>query len=127
VQLETERLVLRIPEPGDVDAYADFFADPEVVRYTGGVTKSRKEVAQAVEGMRRHWDRHGLGLFSVVRKQDGQLLGRAGYLLWDPSTWRNALHFELAEPLETEIGWTFGRPYWACGAIIERRCGDWGY
>ena len=129
MQLETERLLLRLPEPGDVDAYAEFFADPEVVRYTGGVTKSRKETTRTVEAMRRHWERHRLGLFSVVRKQDSRLLGRAGFLLWDASTWRNALHFELAEPLETEIGWTFGHPYWGRGYATEAALAalQWGF
>ena len=33
---ETERLLLREPEPGDLDAFAAIFADPEVIRHLGG-------------------------------------------------------------------------------------------
>ena len=129
MQLETERLRLRIPEPADVDAYADFWADPEVVRYIGGATKDRAATAAGVERMRRHWDRHGLGLFSVVRKEDGRVLGRTGFLLWDPTRWVNALQYELSEPLETEIGWMFGREFWGHGYATEaaRATLSWGF
>jgi RimJ/RimL family protein N-acetyltransferase len=119
VQLETERLLLRRPEPGDLDAYAEFFADPEVVRYTGGVTKTRAESAAAVEAMIRHWDRHGIGLFSLVTKDDGRIVGRAGFLLWDPDRWLHGLAHELEGKLETEIGWTLGREFWGRGYATE--------
>lgn len=129
MQLETDRLLLRIPEPRDIDAYARFFADPEVVRYVSGRTRTRGETAVGVERMRRHWERHEIGLFSVVRKEDEQLLGRAGFLLWDATRWLNALQNDLDEPLETEIGWTFGREFWGNGYATEAALAAlrWGF
>ena len=89
MQLETERLLLRRPQDGDLDAYAELFADPGVVRYTGGVTKSRAESQRTLERMIRHWDDHGIGLFSAVREEDDQVLGRVGFLVWDAESWRH--------------------------------------
>jgi RimJ/RimL family protein N-acetyltransferase len=119
VQLETERLLLRLPRRDDLDAYADFFADPEVVRYTGGVTKTRAESAASVEAMIRHWARHEIGLFSIERKEDERMIGRAGFLLWDPQRWVHGLAHELDGRLETEIGWTLGRKFWGRGYATE--------
>ncbi len=41
--------------------------------------------------MLKQWDRHGVGLFSVLRKEDERLVGRVGYLLWDSERWVNAM------------------------------------
>jgi RimJ/RimL family protein N-acetyltransferase len=119
MQLETERLRLRRPQAGDLDAYAELFADPEVVRYTGGVTKSRAETEDALERMIRHWNDHGIGLFSVVRKQDERVLGRVGFLLWDTETWVHAMVEPPRSETETEIGWTFARAHWGNGYATE--------
>jgi RimJ/RimL family protein N-acetyltransferase len=129
VELETERLILRIPEAGDIDAYAQFWSDAEVVRYIGGKTRNRDETAAGVERMRRHWDRHRIGLFSVVRKDDERLLGRAGFLLWKTAPWRSAMQHALEGPLETEIGWTFGREFWGNGYATEAALAAlrWGF
>jgi RimJ/RimL family protein N-acetyltransferase len=119
VQLETDRLLLRLPRRDDLDAYAEAFADPEVVRYTGGITKSRAESAEAIERMLRHWDEHGIGLFSVVRKEDERVLGRVGFLLWDVERWENAMRERPGPRTETEIGWTLGRAHWGRGYATE--------
>jgi RimJ/RimL family protein N-acetyltransferase len=37
VRIETERLVIRSPEPGDFDSARAIWCDPRVRRYTGGV------------------------------------------------------------------------------------------
>ena len=119
MQLETERLVLRRPHRGDLDAYAELFADPEVVRYTGGVTKTRAESVLALERMIRHWDDHEVGLFSVVRKEDERVLGRVGFLLWDAESWEHAMMRRPRGRIETEIGWTLARPHWGRGYATE--------
>jgi RimJ/RimL family protein N-acetyltransferase len=127
MQLETERLLLRRPQVGDLDAYAELFADPGVVRYTGGVTKDRAESELALERMIRHWDDHDIGLFSVVRKEDGRVLGRVGFLLWDTETWTHSLLQPPSSRRETEIGWTLAQAHWGLGYATEaaRRARDW--
>jgi RimJ/RimL family protein N-acetyltransferase len=125
--LETQRLLLRVPEPSDLDGYAAVFGDPEVVRFLGMGRQTREESAAAIERMLRHWERHGIGLFSVVRKSDERLLGRAGFLLWDPDHWVHAMRNDLVGPLETEIGWTLGSAFWNRGYATEAAiaCRDW--
>jgi ribosomal-protein-alanine N-acetyltransferase len=125
--LETERLLMRVPEPSDLDGYASVFGDPEVVRFLGMGRQTRDESAAAIERMRRHWERHGIGLFSALRKSDERLLGRAGFLLWDPERWVHAMREDLDGPLETEIGWTLGSAFWNRGYATEAAlaCRDW--
>jgi RimJ/RimL family protein N-acetyltransferase len=127
MQLETERVLLRLPDAGDVEGYLAVFRDPEVVRFLGIGTAKREDAIAGIERMRRHWDRHGIGLFSVVRKADERLLGRVGFLLWDPVRWVNAMREDLAGELETEIGWTLGSEHWGQGYATEAatRCRDW--
>jgi len=126
VRLETERLVLRKPEAGDRDGYAEMWGDPEVVRFLGGRTQTPDEVPAGIERMLMQWDRHGVGLFSVLRKEDERVVGRVGYLLWDSERWVNAMHEELEEPLELEIGWVVARTFWNEGYATEaaKACRD---
>jgi RimJ/RimL family protein N-acetyltransferase len=119
MQLGTERLLLRLPQAEDLDVYAELFADPEVVRYTGGVTKTRAESEVAIERMQRHWQDHGVGLFSVVRKEDERVLGRVGFLVWDSESWAHAMMHEPRGKTETEIGWTLARAHWGHGYATE--------
>jgi RimJ/RimL family protein N-acetyltransferase len=119
MRLETKRLLLRPPEERDVDAYLEIYGDADVMRFLGGATASRDDVVAIVERMRRHWERHGLGLFSVLRKEDDRLLGRVGFLLWDPVRWVNAMRAELDGDLELEIGWTLRSEHWSRGYATE--------
>jgi ribosomal-protein-alanine N-acetyltransferase len=119
VRLETERLILRKPEAGDVDGYAEIWGDPEVVRFLGGRTLEPEEVPEGIQRMLRQWHRHGVGLFSVIRKEDERLVGRVGYLLWDPGRWVHAMAEDLDGDLELEIGWVVARPFWGQGYATE--------
>ena len=127
IRLETERLHLRPPQTGDVEGYETVFGDPAVVAFLGMDPQTREENAAGIERMRRHWDRHGIGLFSAVRKEDERLLGRIGFLLWDPKRWVSAMREDLEGELETEIGWTLGSEHWGKGYATEAAtaCRDW--
>ena len=127
MRLETDRLVLRVPEARDRDGYAAVFGDPEVVRHLDTTPWTPEESSAGIDRMRRHWDRHGIGLFSVVRKSDRRLLGRVGFLLWDAERWVSAMREQLSGALETEIGWTLGSEFWNRGYATEAAlaCRDW--
>jgi RimJ/RimL family protein N-acetyltransferase len=127
VRLETERLLLRLPEVHDLDGYMAVFSDPDVMASLGIGPQTREEGLEGIRRMRRHWDRHGIGLFTVERKDDERLLGRVGFLLWDPERWVSAMREELDGDLETEIGWTLGSDYWGRGYATEAAiaCRDW--
>jgi RimJ/RimL family protein N-acetyltransferase len=127
VRLETERLVLRQPVPADVDAYYPHWQDAEAVEFVGGV-KSRAELETMVERLIRHWEWYGIGDFTVERREDGEVVGRVGYQLWDPRDWSNGKRVRLrGDVVETELGWKLGRDYWGGGYATEAAaaCRDW--
>jgi len=49
-----------------------------------------------------------MSLCSLERREDGRVLGRAGFLLWDPETWEVPCG-------ETELGRPLAREYWGEG------------
>lgn len=126
MRLETDRLLLRLPEPADADKFEGIWGDDETAQFVGG-RKTRPEIEEMIERMGRHWESYGVGLFTVDRKDDNRALGRVGFLVWDPRRWVNGFREKLAEPYETEIGWTIGRPYWNRGYATEAAlaCRDW--
>jgi RimJ/RimL family protein N-acetyltransferase len=129
MRLETERLLLRVPELDDAEGYLEVFRDAEVVRFLGMDPATPEDAVASVERMLLHWNRHDIGLFSVIRNEDGRLLGRVGFLLWDPVRWVSALREDLEgdSGLETEIGWTIGSEHWGRGYATEAAlaCRDW--
>jgi RimJ/RimL family protein N-acetyltransferase len=111
--IETERLVLRLPRVEDAADLTIAYADPETVRYIGaGTTSTQAEVEEAIARWLERWDAWGMSLFSLERRDDGRVLGRAGFLRWDPETWKTG-------GSETEIGWLLAREHWGQGYATE--------
>jgi ribosomal-protein-alanine N-acetyltransferase len=109
VILETERLLLRPLTMDDLAAYADMYADPEVTRYLGrGTTMSAAQTEAQLRDLIERELRDGFGLRSVVRKEDGRLLGRCGLHKW-----------VIDEVDETELGWVLAREFWGRGYATE--------
>ncbi len=129
-QLETERLLLRLPRRDDVDALAAVFADPDAMRFIGsGRTLTRRETVESVERMIARFTSDGFGLFSVERRADGRMIGRVGLLAWDPATWTPGTRAELGDRAEIEIGWTLARDAWGNGYATEAAAAvrDWAF
>jgi RimJ/RimL family protein N-acetyltransferase len=118
--LETDRLLLRLPEPHDAEAMLEAVSDPEVMRYIGcGETGGREQAEAQIERMRRAWEVDGFGRFVAGRREDGSFLGRVGLLAWNPSTWENGFRAEIGETAELELGWTLVRRAWGSGYATE--------
>ena len=80
--IETERLLLRMLCPEDLDDLAHLFSDPDVMRYVGdGKTVNREEADKALQSIIRHWDTHGFGRWAVVDKNTQEFVGFGGLRL----------------------------------------------
>lgn len=103
--LETERLVLRLPEERDFDDWAAFMADPDAARYVGGVM-SRATAWRGMASIVGCWVLRGHGFFSVVDKATGRWAGRVGP--WQPESWPG-----------TEIAWSIAPAFQRRGYARE--------
>jgi RimJ/RimL family protein N-acetyltransferase len=114
-RLETARLLLREWRDDDLDAFAAMSADPEVMRYLGGVL-DRGDSWRRIALHAGHWALRGYGNWAVERKADGVLIGRVG--LWNPEGW-----------LGLEIGWKLARDAWGHGYATEAASAaiDWAW
>ena len=111
--IETDRLLVRKPRVEDAPGLLEAFADPEAMHYIGdGTTATLADVEDVIPLWLERWESWGVGFFSLVRRADGRVLGRAGFLRWDPATW------EIGGS-ETELGWGLAREHWGCGYATE--------
>jgi RimJ/RimL family protein N-acetyltransferase len=121
--ITTGRLVLRKPRPEDAPDLAAAYADPDVVRFIGdGGTATLLEVEQGIAQWLERWESWGMSLFSLERREDGRIIGRAGFLRWDPETWQVGGN-------ETELGWLLARDCWGQGYATEAALAlrDWAF
>jgi RimJ/RimL family protein N-acetyltransferase len=134
--IESERLVLRRITRDDHDFFARIHAMPEVRRYLGnGRPQSAEESRVWVERMLATYARTNLGQLAVVRKADGQLIGRCGLseLVLEakaaPGTIRRGWFQRAQAPAGIELipapdlGYTFDPASWGHGYATEAaRC-----
>ena len=121
--IETECLLIRKPCAEDATGILEAFSDAEAMRYIGdGSTTDLAGAEQAVERWLERWDTWDIGMFVVERKDDGRVLGRVGFLRWDPETW------EIGGT-ETELGWGLAREHWGHGYATEAALAlrDWAF
>jgi RimJ/RimL family protein N-acetyltransferase len=129
VEIETERLLLRLPVPEDAADAARLLGDPEVMRFLGGATVSAEDVPAVVEKWIARWEDNGCGPFSVVCREDGRWLGRAGLLVWDVRTWTHTTFANAGEHAQPELGWALAREHWGSGYATEAALAvrEWAY
>lgn len=115
VQLETPRLLLRVPRQEDFEAWAAFMGDEEATRYIGGV-QPRPVAWRGLAAMLGAWHLQGYAMFSVIEKSTGAWVGRVGP--WQPEGWPGP-----------EVGWSIVRSHWGRGYAPEAAaaCIDWAF
>jgi RimJ/RimL family protein N-acetyltransferase len=65
IAIETARLVLRLPQPGDAETLLEFVGDEEVMRRIGDEAGGREKAEAFVERGIARWERNGVGQFIV--------------------------------------------------------------
>jgi RimJ/RimL family protein N-acetyltransferase len=115
LQIETPRLVLRLPRLEDLDPWAAMMTDAEAAKFIGGVMP-RPVTWRALMMMIGAWHANGFAMFSVVEKTSGRWVGRLGP--WVPEGWPG-----------TEVGWAIVRDCWGKGYATEgaEAATDWAF
>lgn len=114
-ELHTEHLLMRGFRDEDLDGLAEISADPEVTKWVGDPEGlSREETWRRMAYFVGHWELRGFGLWAVVERASGRLVGRVGLL--QPEGWPGL-----------EVGWLIGRRFWGRGYAPEagRASMDW--
>lgn len=79
--IHTERLVLRAPRGGDLDALAAFYASPRS-RWVGGPC-TRFDAWMRLTAAIGHWILRGFGMWTVETREAREVAGRVGLLAHD--------------------------------------------
>ena len=106
--LETPRLQLRLMQADDVDALLAIFADPKVMASFGVPPFDRAQMMQWVQRNLDHQSQYGYGLFSVLLKTNGLLIGDCGLEMMD-----------VEGVPAAELGYDFRSDYWNQGYATE--------
>jgi len=119
LQIETERLLLRMPRLEDAPALLDFMGDPEVMRWIGSEPGGIDVAIEHIERWLRRWDADGIGTFAVVLRDGGDLLGRIGPLVWNARTWETSSFDAAGDDAQVELGWALAQAHWGHGYATE--------
>ncbi|MBS9720724.1 GNAT family N-acetyltransferase [Tianweitania sp. BSSL-BM11] len=76
--ITTDRLLLRPHTIEDMDAHHAMHAEPEVYRFLGGRPATREETWLRLLRFVGHWTSFGYGLFAVIDRATGKLIGDTG-------------------------------------------------
>ena len=107
--LETERLILRSWRPEDDVAGAHrIWGDPAVMRHIddGAPHGSEAQTRRALAGAIRAEETHGISLWPMIRKADGDLVGCCGFHHVGPGP-------------QLELAYHLARPFWGQGYATE--------
>jgi len=120
VIFETERLIVRQLEAGDVDNLYSVTSDPELMQHMGdGQSLSYELTAKWVEVSINNYATKGYGCSAVIDKRDGAFIGFCGLV-----------RSEFAEPPDdAELIYALKKPYWGQGLATEvgKAMVDYGY
>src|SRR6185436_2412046 len=84
VIFETERLLFRHLELGDLENLFELYSDPEIRKYFPDGTRTREETREELEWFLNGHPRHPeLGLWAVILKENCEFVGRCGLLPWE--------------------------------------------
>ena len=105
--LETERLILRHLTADDVEAMFAVIGDPETMKFYPQ-TVTREDAARWVTRSQERYRSDGYGLFAVILKSSGEVIGNCGLM-----------RQEVEGESMLEVGYHFRRDHWGHGYATE--------
>lgn len=106
---ETYRCLIRETTEADVEAFFQIYANPAVTRYTESLYPTLEEEKRYVrEYIEKIYGFYGFGVWTVLKKETGEVIGRAGF----------SLREGYGEP---EFGFVIGVP-WQRQGYAEEVC-----
>lgn len=77
--LETERLKVRESTVGDVEDFYHIYEEPSITYYMENLFQEKEEeIAYMKAYIQQIYGFYGFGLWTVIKKEDGRIIGRAG-------------------------------------------------
>jgi ribosomal-protein-alanine N-acetyltransferase len=112
--LESERLLFREHQRGDMEDYCALEADPEVRRYVGGAPRPHEAAVRKFRDTFLKNASRKLTLRATIFKADGRYIGYSGlYPNFRPGG---------SVPGEAVLAFCFAREYWGRGLATEAGC-----
>jgi RimJ/RimL family protein N-acetyltransferase len=106
-EIETDRLRLRAFTPGDLDDLYLVFGDAEVMTYiSGGKPRTREATRTGLLRTIEGWRERGFGLWAVVEKDTGRVIGYCGLIFLEGTT-------------EIELAYGLAKSSWGKGLATE--------
>jgi RimJ/RimL family protein N-acetyltransferase len=117
--LTTARLILRPPAHADFDGFAAMCAEEDTMRFIGGLMP-RDQAWRLLATLAGSWTLLGYGMFSVLRRDSGEWIGRLGP--WRPGG-------EEGGWPGPEVGWGLKRAAMGQGYALEGATAamDWAF
>ena len=107
MEIETERLLMRMYTPEDADAHLRIVSTPEFrTHFPEWFQPTRDKVLVAIGRFLEHWGLRGHGVWALEMKDEGSFFGYCG-LRYLPDT------------REVEVLYGADHPYWGRGLITE--------
>jgi RimJ/RimL family protein N-acetyltransferase len=117
--LTTERLILRPPHQDDFDGFAAMHSEEDTMRFIGGAAP-RDASWRVMATLAGSWALLGYGMFSVLRRDSGEWIGRVGP--WRPGGKEGSWPGD-------EVGWGVKRSAMGQGVAAEAATAaiDWAF
>ncbi len=120
--LETERCIVRETTVADVDEFYRIYAEPSITRYMDRLYDTpEEERAYMQEYIKKIYGFYGYGMWSIVQKGMGRVIGRAG-LSWREGFGLPEIGFMIEAPNQRR-----GYAYEVCRAVMEYGMGELGF
>lgn len=79
-ELETERLILKVPTLADFDDLFALRTDPEICKYliSNSPIQTKEQVQEHIELAEPYFKKYGMVFYCVFEKNTGEFMGQAG-------------------------------------------------